>query len=622
MSQDNGPTTRQLQDNYKEILQRTLEEKYVPHLPPLLDPANRQQALDLPERETPENQRKNISRAFGAFVLAHLCNIPAEEAAQAVTDDYDDFGIDVLYYHSPSSTVYIIQTKFKSSEAFRESDALSLCNGIRQLVNLNLDGFNRNFRDRVVDIEGTLDQCNHIQVVIAHIGSGITDGAKNAIKSVLQEQISSHEERLKPAFIDYDAERTKNDMLFAQSFPKLDEQLYLLQYTKVAQPRQTAFGLVHISDLVSLYEQYGNRLFAKNLRYFLGYKSGVNQAIRNSLLETPKDFLYLNNGITIICEEFQPKASRQGKKRIELTGLSVINGAQTVTAAADLVRQNPNCDISEALVSVTVIQTGTNVDFGEKVTYARNYQNQVNSSDFVALDPEQERLRREIAYLDIRYIYKTDHTLDLSAPDVITVFEAAYALAALDNDPRIAVTAQHNPGTLLDVESEEYKRIFGTSPMAFKVVNAVRVYRYVKQQLGNAEKAATAKEKLVYRHGVNVSAWILVKRISKEIVSSSLLDESRLETSLGTIMDNLRQTLFDELALSGKGPRAAFRSQTETIPIMEKIMLKEYGLSGDTTIPHVRSRQTPGKWGPHDRADPYPIALFDYMINNAPQIGL
>ena len=46
---------------------------------------------------------------------------------------------------------------------------------------------------------------------------------------------------------------------------------------------------------------------------------------------------------------------------------------------------------------------------------------------------------------------------------------------------------------------------------------------------------------------------------------------------------------------------------------MEGIMIDFYGIATDPVLPHKRNQQKPG--------DPYPIGLFNYMIQKAPQIG-
>jgi type III restriction enzyme len=65
--------------------------------------------------------------------------------------------------------------------------------------------------------------------------------------------------------------------------------------------------------------------------------------------------------------------------------MSVINGAQTVASCASFVADNPNADISAAVVHVTVIQADQDAEFSKSVTRARNLQNPVSPQNFAAL---------------------------------------------------------------------------------------------------------------------------------------------------------------------------------------------------------------------------------------------
>jgi hypothetical protein len=87
-----------LEPQYMEILKKALAECFVPFLPPLLDttkPADQQQA-------------KQLSRAFSAFALHKLLDITPQEAAAAVVDDFNDKGLDAIYYHAPTETLYLV----------------------------------------------------------------------------------------------------------------------------------------------------------------------------------------------------------------------------------------------------------------------------------------------------------------------------------------------------------------------------------------------------------------------------------------------------------------------------------------------------------------------------------
>ncbi|HEY8327392.1 MAG TPA: hypothetical protein VIO59_02940 [Rhodanobacter sp.] len=109
---------------------------------------------------------KQLSRAFSAFVLHKLLDITPQAAAASVVDDFNDKGIDAIHYHAPSETLYLLQTKLKESEQFKQEDALPFCEGIRLLLKQDFTAFNGNVLNRKADIEGALDACSHIKPLI------------------------------------------------------------------------------------------------------------------------------------------------------------------------------------------------------------------------------------------------------------------------------------------------------------------------------------------------------------------------------------------------------------------------------------------------------------------------
>src|SRR5271170_6450459 len=73
---------------YMTLLEKHLNDEFVPHLPPLLDTTKPAEQLT----------KKNLSRAFAGYAIAKLCGITPKEAAESVVDDFGDFGIDAIYY--------------------------------------------------------------------------------------------------------------------------------------------------------------------------------------------------------------------------------------------------------------------------------------------------------------------------------------------------------------------------------------------------------------------------------------------------------------------------------------------------------------------------------------------
>jgi hypothetical protein len=90
------------------------------------------------------------------------------------------------------------------------------------------------------------------------------------------------------------------------------------------------------SDLVSLYRDFGDYLFARNVRGWLGARKG---SVNASIIETVENeresgnFWAYNNGITIVCDEYTPPEDLDGGV-LQLSKFSIVNGCQTTVALA------------------------------------------------------------------------------------------------------------------------------------------------------------------------------------------------------------------------------------------------------------------------------------------------
>lgn len=599
------------------MLEKSLVVDFVPNLPPLLDqtkPAN-------------EQQRKNLSRAFSAFALHKLCDISPLDAARAVIDDFDDYGVDAIYYHALTETVYLVQSKLKAAEQFSQEEALAFCQGVHKLITQDFIGFNENVQKRLVEIENALDNCSHIQLVVAHIGAGVSNHAKKALDELLADD-GHGEERLEPTIIDYGSNCVSTDLHEAKAYKRIDTDLWVHRCTTVKEPRVTYFGLVQLEALSKLHQQHGPALYAKNIRSFLGQKTDVNTSIQQSLITQPIDFIYLNNGVTALCQFIEPKgtkAAKGGVKRLKIKGFSVINGAQTIATSAKVLTDNAGrVDISAAKVSLTLIQANASGDFGKAVTRARNHQNPVFLSNFVALDDEQERLRRELAYLDVHYVYKAEGPDATNNPNRITVEDAAQALALFQSDPRFVIWLKKEPSRFLDTKSDQYKALFNPSLTAFHLINAVRFNKYTQGRMLAETLGARGQERLAYKHGNYALAWVLAKRVKVLFSSPTLADEAKIRTELSVPFDQLRLKLWNKTdaatlliagppAVYGMGPLSFFRNQTYAIPFLQDLLIEYYALDADPVVEHKKRQQLSGQL--------YPVDLFNYLISMAPQIG-
>ena len=520
-----------LSEHHFALLQRNLTDRFLPHLPTLL-----------PNNKPPEEvAKKNLSRAFSAFAIHHLTGTSEIDSAQAVVDDFDDFGMDAIFYYSPTETVYLVQSKLKASEKFSQDEALAFCQGIRKLLQQDFTGFNQHVDRRKQEITNALDDCSAIKLVVAHIGSGISHHAKIAVGELLADDTHG-EERLKSPVEDFDAAKVVAGLQSSQAYRRVDGRITIEKCGSVDIPKVTYFGLVQLKDLVALHNLHGKSLYEKNIRTFLGHDTEVNIAIQHTLKEKPEHFVYLNNGVTALCQRIEPKSNPRGKKRLDFEGLSVVNGAQTIASSAKFAADNPGVDIEGAKVSLTLIRADSDGEFGKSVTRARNHQNQVDASNFVALHEEQERLRRDLAHLGIHYAFKAGAP-DGNELDRFRAEDAAYALALFHPDPRYIMWLKTEPSSLLDTSSKRYEGLFNPQLTAFQLANAVRFTRYVVGRM-TTESYGYGPEKLTYKHGSYAFGWLLAKQVREQRNASRLIDPSNILAQLSAPADTLRQLMW------------------------------------------------------------------------------
>lgn len=583
-------------------LKNTLETRFLPIIPPLLGTQNVSLKKD-----------KQISRAFNAFVVQKLFDLPAAEAAKTVVDDFGDNGIDAIYYHEPNTTLYFIQSKLKENAQFLQPEAEGFARGVRLLVEQDLESFNQFVKDKATYLDDALDHCSSIKLVIAYVGSGVTQTAINALDQLVNDG-NLDEERLDPDIEYVGADKIESYLRAEETVKAVNVRLCLKNSSTNSTPRKSVFGLVKIDDLVKLHVEHDKALYQKNIRYFIGTgRRGVNKAIKETLEHSPEDFFHLNNGVTMVCEGFEPKRSKGGYKDYKIRGLSVVNGAQTISSAAQFKAANPDSDTSSALVLLTLIQASERGGFHKKVTKARNLQNPVSLGDFVALDDNQERLRQEMALHGYVYRYRSE-AVPVIAEKTIEIVELSKALACLAVDVRYPARLKSEPGIFVESESDEYKAIFVDSLSPFTAINAVIVFRVIRDVVRAADLSSPSPERLIYRHGVYVIASILMKRLKTKIGGATILDADAIKREISAPLDELRQQCFEQyqLHLAGWAPHASFKRIGDTSRLIKSVMIIHQQMAEDLAVQKLQ--------GVLNKDDPYNQKLTDYLVDKTIQI--
>ena len=125
-------------------------------------------------------------------------------------------------------------------------------------------------------------------------------------------------------------------------------------------------------------------LFNDNVRDYLG-NNPVNSEIERTIVKNPEMFLLCNNGITIVCSDFDQVRERL----VKIENPQIVNGCQTCNALFNQ-REHPN--IKQIQLVVRVISTD-NLAISNKIVRGTNKQNQVLDEAFEGTLPfHQETL--------------------------------------------------------------------------------------------------------------------------------------------------------------------------------------------------------------------------------------
>jgi hypothetical protein len=179
-------------------------------------------------------------------------------------------------------------------------------------------------------------------------------------------------------------------------------------------------------------------------------KSDVNEGIAETADKEPSSFWYFNNGVTAICDSFAKKpfgGNQTDSGVFDIQKISVINGAQTIGSLAKA--KSSGVNIEDVFVHVRIISLqGTPEGFASSVTRSNNTQNDLNASDFVAFDLNQERLRREAVQLGITYAFRRGEPDRKATPRTIQEGNwCAVHVYLYKNGPSPATAAAWRPAT-------------------------------------------------------------------------------------------------------------------------------------------------------------------------------
>ena len=384
-----------------------------------------------------EEQKK--AYAFMIWFLEFYGKIP--RVREEIVDGPGDFSCDIIFPkvdYQNETVYYVVQSKWNSesncNKMISSDEIKKTLNDFDTILRgSKTESKNERFNERIKGLQNHLDKNGKVEFLFITLSKNNPDveenlsGFEKANPNMFVRVFDIH--HIKKDFIDVRYKKLERlDLLKRRTNPindKITIQLERLgtnnNQIQIKKPFDAYIFLVRPKLVYELFNKYGYSLFIENVRNPIK-DSDINKRMQETLLKEPAYFWYYNNGITAISSLI-PELSKQAKE-IEITGLQIINGAQTVHAVYKAYSEASTTErqkIDEEVLLTFRLYKSAGEDFDRKVTKYTNAQNPMSDRDFWANDPVQIRLQEESYNTQFWYQKRRDEFVEV--PEDVTVLD-------------------------------------------------------------------------------------------------------------------------------------------------------------------------------------------------------
>ncbi len=445
-------------------------------------------------------RRGGISRdrAITAWYASTLLGIDEDEAIDAASvDGPEDAGCDFIYIDNDQEVIYVLQGYV--SDRPDRSAGIKKWNALIAAVSTVKDPISFKHAGRL-DIYELLTE---VDVSAYSLVFGLVSLAAKSDQIARQRETTVRSRTYgSDATFFYEYQETLFDkFVVARASDRNVLEDTLSFSAQVAEVRgefgQAIVGAAPASELARLHHEYGNQLFEGNVRLFIGErKGGINEKIVETAQSRPGDFWALNNGITIVADNFEIS----GGTKYVLRRFSIVNGCQTTASLSRAIERNPDAGKAQVLVRVVGAKKALLTDI---VRY-NNTQNPVKLAAVRLLDPIQEALRSAFTSVGYTYAPKQEGAKTVKSSKRIELDRVTQYLAAMSDDTVLEGVAKK-----AELFDRSYKGIFPRGLKPERVMLAWLLAQEIEAErtalLENCDATADAVLKAIL--GIHGTPW-------------------------------------------------------------------------------------------------------------------
>lgn len=359
----------------------------------------------------------NLSKpeyAFNYWILSKLYNIEEECIPDLITE-YNDKSIDCYVHFEENKELYIIQNKY-----YGNNSAVSRAD-ISDFLTTPLSHLKAGIYKKSEELQKIFNKVKDNDEYKIWLHFYVTNDKKSIDIKTNFDEFNNSPNDLKcfvgAEFFDIDkiyelyyGKSYKEDIGFNFNLETINKGTFSsLREEYGVEGMCEAYYI--ITPIIQIYRMYkesikrGYPLFEKNIREYLG-SNNVNNGIVETLKskEERKNFIYYNNGITVICKDIKPSKLSESIRIIPLVNPQIVNGCQTANSIfkvldsvsdSTLKREYKNVYVMVKALIIDDPVDKTNKKFYNNVVKYTNKQNAISEKAFVSNLDQFFRLKSE-----------------------------------------------------------------------------------------------------------------------------------------------------------------------------------------------------------------------------------
>lgn len=421
-----------------------------------------------------------LQKAFPILMVRSLLDVSDEEAEDSITDGPKDRGVDAVFVDERDGRNNIHLFQFKYVKEFKSTKKNFPSNEIDKLVS---------FLDDLLDEEQALKKtCNSILwSKVKEIWSALKRPSPEIIVHFCGNQecmVAGEKDRADAAIgkFKYITVNHHNldsilEMFVAKKSPKVDGKLQVVDKDYFDRTDGRIRGMictVEAKEIVQLIAdpkckgQVNADIFNDNVRIYLKKNNRINRKIIESATSDEGSlFWYLNNGITITCDQFSyPKGTRAPS--VGMKNLQIVNGGQTSNALFEAFQMQPD-RLEDVLLLVRIIETKSQ-DVSLAIAESTNSQTPIKTRDLRSNDDIQKKL--EEAFEGMGYFYERKLNQHAEKPKKLRIDALVAGQAYLAYSLEMPEVAKKDRGRIF---SDLYDTVFTDDLIADHLLCAVKV---------------------------------------------------------------------------------------------------------------------------------------------------